>query len=218
MSSVQQLPAPDSLDRKLHSVTWPLIVIAALMLSLCIASLSTLSSIRAFVNGEGMWSKAERQALAELRRYAATGSPEYYQHFRDELAVPLGDRTARLQLQSAEPDYLLASEGFIAGRNHRDDVRGMMRLFRLFRNSRLLARPVAAWTQGDELILQLDQVGQELHAAVISPPRQTAKVAGLLAVAEQIHTRVAPLEDDFSTSLGNTSRQVLQLLSVFLTL
>lgn len=218
MSSVQQLPARVSLDRKLHSVTWPLIVIAALMLSLCIASLSTLSTIRAFVNGEGMWSKAERQALAELRRYAATGSPEYYQHFRDELAVPLGDRTARLQLQADEPDYLLASEGFIAGRNHRDDVKGMMRLFRLFRNSRLLARPIAAWTQGDGLILQLDQVGQQLHAAINLQLRQTAKVAGVLATAEEIHNRVAPLEDDFSTSLGNTSRQVLELLSVFLTL
>jgi hypothetical protein len=111
MSTAQQLPTPVSLDRKLHSVTWPLIVIAALMLALCVASLSTLSSIRAFVNGEGMWSKAERQALAELRRYAATGAPEYYQHFRAELAVPLGDRLARMQLQSPDPDYVLARSG-----------------------------------------------------------------------------------------------------------
>jgi diguanylate cyclase (GGDEF)-like protein/PAS domain S-box-containing protein len=218
MSSAQQLPTPVSLDRKLHSVTWPLLVIAALMLSLCIASLSTLSSIRAFVNGEGMWSKAERQALAELRRYAATGTPDYYQRYRDELAVPIGDRTARLQLQAPDPDYVLASQGLIAGRNHADDVPGMMRLFRLFRHSRLLARPIAAWTQGDELILQLDQVGQQLHAAMIAPQHQPANVSRLLGAAEQIHTRVAPLEDDFSTSLGNTSRQVLRLLSVFLTL
>lgn len=218
MSSAQQLPTPVSLDRKLHSVTWPLIVIAALMLSLCIASLSTLSSIRAFVNGEGMWSKAERQALAELRRYAATGAPEYYQRFRNELAVPLGDRAARLQLQSADPDYLLASQGFFAGRNHPDDVPGMMRLFRLFRDSRLMARPIDAWTQGDAFIIQLDEVGQQLHSAVVSPLKQTANVNRLLASAEQIHVRVAPLEDDFSTSLGNTSRHVLELLSIFLTL
>ena len=218
MNSAQQLPTPISLDRKLHSVTWPLIVIAVLMLSLCVVSLSTLSSIRAFVNGEGMWSKAERQALAELHRYAATGAPEYYQRFRDELAVPLGDRIARLQLQAADPDYVLASEGLIAGRSHPDDVPGMMRLFRLFRDSRLLARPIAAWTQGDELIIQLDQVAQQLHSAMNLAQKQPATVSRLLAAAEQIHTRVAPLEDEFSTSLGNTSRQVLQLLSVFLTL
>jgi diguanylate cyclase (GGDEF)-like protein/PAS domain S-box-containing protein len=218
MNSAQHLPTSVSLDRKLLSVTWPLIAIAVLMLSLCIASLSTLSSIRAFVNGEGMWSKAERQAIAELRRYAATGAPEYFQRFRDELAVPLGDRTARLQLQSADPDYLLASQGMIAGRSHPDDVPGMMRLLRLFRDSRLLQRPIAAWTQGDELIVQLDQVGQQLHSAMVSPQKQTANINRLLASAEQIHIRVAPLEDDFSTSLGNTSRQVLALLSIILTL
>jgi hypothetical protein len=51
--------------QKLLTVTWPLIAIAGLMLSLCVASLSTLSTIRAFVNGEGLWSKAERQSIAE---------------------------------------------------------------------------------------------------------------------------------------------------------
>jgi len=108
--------------RKLLTVTWPLIVIAGLMLSLCVASLSTLSSIRAFVNGEGMWSKAERQAIAELRHFSAGGSPDDYQRFRDELAVPLGDHVARLELQSLHPDYARAANGFIAGRNHPDDV------------------------------------------------------------------------------------------------
>ena len=40
----------------------------------------------------------------------------------------------------------------------------------------------------------------------------------LLDDAEHIHRRVAPLEDEFSRSLGSTSRQVLQLLTVFLAL
>ena len=73
MPVVESRPGTRAIDRKLFAVTWPMIVIAALMLSLCIASLTTLSSIRAFVNGEGMWSKAERQAIAELRHYGRSG-------------------------------------------------------------------------------------------------------------------------------------------------
>ena len=69
---------PPDFKHKLLALTWPLIAIAALMLSVCVASLSTLSSIRAFVNGEGMWSKAERQAIAELHRFADSGSPDDY--------------------------------------------------------------------------------------------------------------------------------------------
>jgi diguanylate cyclase (GGDEF)-like protein/PAS domain S-box-containing protein len=207
-----------AIKRKLLTVTWPLIVIAGLMLSLCVASLSTLSSIRAFVNGEGMWSKAERQSIAELRHFAAGGLQQDYQRFRDELAVPLGDHVARLELQSLQPDYARASRGFIAGRNHPDDVPGMVRLFRLFRHSALLARPISAWTRADEYILQLNEIGAQMQVAVSAGDAGRERVAQLQAAAELIHHGVAPLEDDFSTSLGSTSRRVLQLLSVFLTL
>ncbi len=188
------------------------------MLSLCVASLSTLSSIRAFVNGEGMWSKAERQAIAELRYFAGSGSQQDYQRFRDELAVALEDRVARLELQSHSPNYALARSAFVAGRNHPDDVPGMMRLFRLFRNSALMARPIAAWTHADEFILQLDEIGRQMHAAVNSGNEERERVGRLLAAAEQIHRQVAPLEDEFSSSLGSTSRQALNLLFGFLAL
>ncbi len=218
---MQSDPVPPGLpaeDRKLLSVTWPMMVIAAMMLSLCVASLSAMSSIRAFVNGEGMWSKAERQAIAELRQYARSGAPEHYRRFRDELAVNLGDRVARLELQSISPDYELAARGFISGRNHPDDVPGMIRLFRLFQHSSILAPPIEAWTRADDGIAQLDEVGQQLHAAVASEGAAPGRVENLLATADLIHLGVAPLEDAFSTSLGHTSRVVFELLSGFLAL
>ena len=204
--------------QKLLTVTWPLIAIAGLMLSLCVASLSTLSTIRAFVNGEGLWSKAERQSIAELRYFALSGSPADYRHFREEIAVPLGDRVARLELQSAAPDYVRATNSFIAGRNHPDDVPGMIRVFRMFRHSSLLERPIDAWTRADELILRLDEIGRQMHALIESGSAADSGVSQLLAEAERIHRQVAPLEDEFSRSLGSTSRQVLKLLSVFLAL
>jgi diguanylate cyclase (GGDEF)-like protein/PAS domain S-box-containing protein len=94
----------------------------------------------------------------------------------------------------------------------------MMRLFRMFRNSTILAPPIAAWSQGDQLILQLDRLGEQMHAAIASGDAARGQIDRLLADAEMIHLRVAPLEDDFSTSLGNTSRDVRDLLSVFLAL
>jgi diguanylate cyclase (GGDEF)-like protein/PAS domain S-box-containing protein len=209
--------APD-LKHKLLAATWPLIAIAALMLSLFVASLTTLSSIRAFVNGEGMWSKAERQAIAELHRFADSGSQDDYLRFRAELAVPLGDHAARLELQSPRPDYALARNGFLAGRNHPDDVPGMMRLFRLFRHSALLAPPIDAWTRADGFILQLDEIGRQMRAGVTSADPRRSRVRSLLAEVEDIHAEVAPLEDEFSASLGSTSRQVMRLLSLSLAL
>jgi diguanylate cyclase (GGDEF)-like protein/PAS domain S-box-containing protein len=204
--------------RGLLSVTWPMIAIVALMLSMCVASLSLLSSIRAFVHGESMWSKAERQAIADLRDYARSGDPDDYQRFRAELAVNLGDYAARLQLQSARPDYSLAAQGLIAGRNHVDDIPGMMRAFRWFRSSPLLAEPISAWTRADELIAKLEHIGVEIHTAIESKHSIPGALEQLAAEAELIHHQVAPLEDDYSTSLGRTSRLVYSLLSAILAL
>src|SRR3954452_12717392 len=98
----------------LAAITWPLMLTMTLMLLLGIASISTLSSLRAYVNGEGRWSKAESQAIAELRRYSTNGDESDYQKFHQQLAVPLGDRAARLTLQSANPDSEIARLGLLA--------------------------------------------------------------------------------------------------------
>src|SRR3569832_812218 len=96
---------PNVAPGRLASVAWPLLLTMTFMLLLSIACISTFSSLRAYVNGEGRWSKAEGQAIADLRRYAASYDEADYQRFRSQLAVPLGDRAARLQMQSADPDW-----------------------------------------------------------------------------------------------------------------
>jgi diguanylate cyclase (GGDEF)-like protein/PAS domain S-box-containing protein len=202
---------------KLLSVTWPLIVITALMLSLCVASLSVLSSLRAYVQGEGMWSKSERQAIAELRAFSTTGDEAAFRRFQVEIGVPLADRVARLELERAAPDYAVARRAIEAGRTDPADSVGMIRLFRVFHDSRLFSDALDAWTQGDELIVQLADIGRQIHAG-LSDGRADPAVAMRLQQAELIHLRVAPLEDRFSSSLGTASRQVLKLLLVFLTL
>src|SRR5215475_13039143 len=114
---------------RLAPMAWPLLLTMTLMLLLSIVSISTLSSLRAYVNGEGRWSKAEGQAIAHLRRYAVTGNETDYARFESQLAVPYGDRVARLQLQRDNPDLNLAAEGFLAGHNDPADIPGMIRLF-----------------------------------------------------------------------------------------
>jgi diguanylate cyclase (GGDEF)-like protein len=197
---------------KFASLVWPLLLTMTAMLLLSIASISMLSSLRAYVNGEGLWSKAERQAVAELHRYAQTGQEEDYQRFRDELGVPLGDRVARLQLQSSKPNLKQATRGFLAGRNDPADVPGMIRLFRVFGTSHIMADPLRQWTQGDGLILQLARVGEQLHQELASSSPHTGNVALLVGAADEVHAHVAPCEDQFSRSLGLLSRQVATLL------
>ena len=197
---------------------WPLVLTMTLMVLLSMASVSVLSYLRAYVNGEGLWSKAERQAIADLHLYAVTGDGADYQRFREQLRIPLGDHLARLQLQSALPDLQLAQRGFLEGQNDPADIAGLIRLFRMFGSTRLMAEPLRLWTAGDALILRLSALGERLHTRISSGDQDAAAIALLLREADQVHVRVAPLEDQFSQSLGSVSREVAGLLLTVLSI
>jgi diguanylate cyclase (GGDEF)-like protein/PAS domain S-box-containing protein len=223
-------------DRKLLSVTWPLLLIIFIMLMLSLASLSAISSLRAFVNAEGLWSKAERQSIAELRRYSASHAEVDYKSFLTELSVPQSDREAREALEQPHADTERARAGFLAARNDARDVPGMIRVFRLFHHFPLIEHAVQCWRRGDELMVELAAIGEEMHETVqvldgdreVSPlarrqvdadshaRRHDTRLAVLAAKAEQIHVAVAPLEDEFSASLGEASRRLKGVLFVLL--
>jgi diguanylate cyclase (GGDEF)-like protein/PAS domain S-box-containing protein len=203
---------------KLAAFTWPLLLTITLMLLLSVASISTLSSLRAYVNGEGRWSKSEGQAMADLRRYGISHDEAAYQRFRAQLDVPLGDRLARLQLQSPNPDTALVTAGFLAGRNDPADIPGMILLFRLFHASPIMAPSIRFWSNGDALIMQLADIGKRAHEEISAGHPDAAYVESLIDAAERVHIRVAPLEEGFSAALGSVSRRVTGLLLTMLCL
>jgi diguanylate cyclase (GGDEF)-like protein len=202
----------NALERKLISITWPFVAIVILMLSLSMASMSILSAARAYVGGEGLWSKAERDAVSSLLRFSRTGDGEDFAGYLRALKVPLGDRSARLALQAAAPDEAQAARGFLAGQNNPADVPGMIRLFRAFKGIPLFRRAIDIWTQGDVLILRLQAAGDRLHAQVASTSVPTGPIAASVADIESIHRQLAPLEDQFSATIGEISRTVAKLL------
>ena len=140
------------LNRRLILIIWPFLAIVALLVVLFMESIVILSAGRAYVEGESLWSKAQKQSLVHLMRYAHTHSETDYQKFRSTLAAPLGDRRARLELEKEHPDYAVAFQGFQEGRNHPDDIPGMIMLFRRFRHLSYLDRSITLWADGDRSI------------------------------------------------------------------
>ena len=79
------------------------VLIGAEMLSLFFC-LSTLSSVRAYVGGEGLWSKAQKDGVFHLYKYGVSGNPEDYRLFQQFMKVPIGDGEARHELFKPRPD------------------------------------------------------------------------------------------------------------------
>ncbi len=203
-------PAPSSAtqDRKLVSAIWPLLVIMSLMLLLSLLSVLVISGLRAYVYGQARWSIGEHQAVEQLHRYAARRDPANYQQYLENMAVPEGDRIARLQLQAAHPDYGLARRGLLAGGNAPGDITGMMVLFRLFQHQPLMAHAVSLWSGADTLIVGMKQRAELVQAQIVSGHADPQQLRTLLAQVDDLHLRVVPMAMEFGATLSTASRQI----------
>src|ERR1700728_4371747 len=80
------------------------VAIVLCLMTLVNFSLGLLSSIRAYVGGESLWSKAQKDAVFHLQIYATSRAPDELRQFRSEIAVPMGDHEARVEMDKPSPD------------------------------------------------------------------------------------------------------------------
>ena len=203
-----------SRSKRLLVIIWPFIAIVVLLVALANQSIAILSAGRAFVEGESLWSKAQKKSLVHLMRYAHTHAESDYQQFRAALAVPLGDQKARLELEKSDPDYAVAFQGFLEGRNHPDDIPGMINLYSRFRHLSYIDRAITLWTDGDRSIGEFEAVAEELHEQISTGERDPDKLYAIVERIFAVDARLTPEEDAFSASLGEATRQTKLLLSI----
>lgn len=200
----------------------PYVVTTTLLVLLGFFSMDLLSSVRAYVEGESLWSKAQKEAVRQLETFATSGDEQAYLSYLEQIRVPLGDRQARLQLERPEPDMALVREGFLAGRIHPDDIPLLVGLFRRFRHVSFMDRAIAIWTTADGEIDEIVAVGDVLHRLLgrTGAPRNDAPhavaVANALARLRAADARATPLEENFSATLGDASRRLRTILQIVL--
>jgi two-component system, sensor histidine kinase len=186
------------------------------LLLLCISCMDVLSSARAYVGGESLWSKGQKDAVRHLLSYAETHDEADWTGYRKAIAIPLGDRIAREQLETPRPDLEAVRGGFLAGGLHPDDIPGLVRLFRRFRHLDFLDRAIGTWADADRLIEGLNGAAEELHGLIRSGA-DAAAVRRVAARIEDLDQRLTPLEVRFSDTLGDASRKTRALLTLAVT-
>jgi diguanylate cyclase (GGDEF)-like protein/PAS domain S-box-containing protein len=178
-------------------------------------ALSLLSGVRAYVGGESLWSKGQKDAVHWIHRYSDTRDEKALAAYRAAIAVPLGDRLAREELEKRHPDEAIARQGFLQGRNSPEDVDDMIWLFRDFHWVGYMQRAVDTWRQGDVEIARLMAAGERLQQA-IQRGAGRKELAPILAEVDAVNARVTPLEDRFSFTLGEAARWARGLALLFI--
>ncbi|HXB93714.1 MAG TPA: ATP-binding protein [Puia sp.] len=210
-----------SIAKKLYFTVGIMAMLIAIELMVLFFSINTLSSVRAYVGGEGLWSKAQKDALYQLLKYARTHDEADYVKFEGFMKVNEGDHKARVELSKPDPDFAVVRAGLEEGRNNPADVAGMIHLFRWFRSNEYIHRAIVAWTNADEALSDFAALGRRLHEVITTIPYSQDHVNAILDEIEPLNDRLTLHEDEFSFALGEGSRwleRVIRRLLFFVAL
>ncbi len=201
-----------SIAKKLYFVVSIMAVLIVLELGTLFFAIHTLSSVRALVGGEGLWSKSQKDAIYNLRKYYRTHNEDDEKEFYNFMKVPLGDHKALVELLKENPDLKVARQGFIEGQNHPDDVDGMIKLFRRFHNNYYIHKAINIWAEADSNTFTLVAIAEELHLEINSSSPSQEKLDHSINEVYRINQKLRVLGDEFSSTLGEGSRWLENLI------
>ncbi len=202
-------------------VIGPFLIVVALLAALGATSAELQSAVRAYVGAESLWSKGQKDAIHHLATYAESHDPIDYQKYLTAVAIPLGDRTARLELQRPNPNRQVAHRGFLEAGNHPGDVDPMIWLFLNFQHVPFMAKAIEIWTEGDIGIAEMDAVAQQVRSLVLTGGPNPTQLRVLRDQLPAIDGKLAVLEERFSATMGAASRtaqRIVQFATLILAL
>ena len=205
-------------SKRMLLIVSPFLAIVAVLVWLAIVSIDILAAGRAYVEGESLWSKSQKEAVFHLLRFAETGSEAHFQSYRKALIVPMGFRKARLELEKPHPNYAIVQAAFMQGGTHPDDIPGVISLYERFHRISYMKSVLDIWQTGDEFMARLDAAAEDLHAFQASGGMDFPGRDIVLNRIIQINEELRPWQNRFSNTLGEATRWIRStLLLVILT-
>lgn len=199
-----------STERKVTFIVVLFVLISLLLGSISYLQGELLGGVRAYTRGEGMWAKAQKDAVLHLSRYAYSRSDSDYLAFKNAVQVNLGDQKARLALLETPPNEQDARLGFLQGQNHPSDIDALIWFFLNFKNISYLRDAIQIWEAGDAKLEELISLGEEIHHEVTTGGSRASQMTTLRARLEVLNDELLALENRFSLVLGGGARWIKQ--------
>ncbi|MBC9877039.1 GGDEF domain-containing protein [Bradyrhizobium sp. INPA01-394B] len=187
----------------------PFVMVVVLQAMIAGFSLEVMSSVRAYVAGEAMWSRSQKNAVYFLHLYLQSGEASQFAQYQSSIAVPIGDEYARWALERDPVNVELARIGFLQGGNHPDDVPGMIWLFRYFSGINFFQEAIREWAATDPMLLELSIFSEVIRSDLKGGPiRNADRLHFLSSRLSELNTQFTGHAERFSTALGEGSRTI----------
>jgi hypothetical protein len=101
-----------AMGKRMLLIVSPFLAIVVVLVWVAIASIDILAAGRAYVEGESLWSKNQKEAVFHLLRFADTRAVVDFENYEKAMMVPRGFRQARLELEKPQPDRAVLHASF----------------------------------------------------------------------------------------------------------
>jgi hypothetical protein len=180
------------------------------LLLVSVFSLNVLSTIRAYVGGEGLWSKAQKDAIYYLSRYAGSRAEQDFHAYKAPL--PSSWVTVRHGWRwTASPDLDLARAGLLQGAIIRMTSTMSWRPS-WFRHVSYLSQAIHYWEIGDRYVAEISAIAERLHSGFNHGYISDDELMVLSRRIVEINEELKPPARAFSEVLGEGSRFATTLL------
>ena len=194
-----------------HALLAVVVIAASCMIMINYFTIKTLSAVRAYSEGESRYSKGQKDAARNLIMYVNTREPQYWKAFEEELNVPIGDSIARVGLLNGASESVIKN-GFLAGRNHPDDLDDLIWVFRNFKNIAFMKEAIQIWKEGDELVGKEMMLGRATREKVEPGNLTEEEKVEIISQINAITTELTVKERAFLATLGGASRSIKSIL------
>src|SRR5256885_4965232 len=153
-----------AMSKRMLLIVSPFLAIVTVLVWLAVASIDILAAGRAYVEGESLWSKSQKEAVFHLMRFAETRDEADYSNYQKAIKVPLGFHKARLELELANRNYSVVQAALVESGTHPDDIPGVISLYERFHRVSYMKTVLDIWRTGDDFLGKLEAAAEDLHA------------------------------------------------------
>ncbi|HET7563071.1 MAG TPA: EAL domain-containing protein [Rhodanobacteraceae bacterium] len=184
-----------------------------MILGLTWGALQVQITLAGFLNGESIWSKAQKQAVVDLDGYASNGNPSDLEHFRRNFAILQADAAARDAIASGDYDVRKVTRDFQDGSVIPQAIPGMIFILDHFRSAPHMREALHAWYSVNPQIAELGSIATRLQAMyATAAPLPPAEVARMRQRIRQLNQSIEPQASEFSLEIARGAAWVGRIL------
>src|SRR5579885_2785198 len=196
-------PFKDPLSRRLMPLAYGLVALVGFILLLTWGTLQAQMALAGFLNGESVWSKAQKQVAVDLVVYAETGDPAKYASFERNYLVLASYRWARDKVQSGNFEYSTVEQVLRRAQAMPVAIPSVIFALAHFSDAPYMRDALREWRTVDSRTQELLGIAQQLRRAYTTGPFSAAEVARLRNRIDIINDYIQPHSTAFSVDIAN---------------